>query len=299
MPLSKLILASDQPIDAKLEKDNSYHLGVHMDFFLQNPWLIILVSMIPTAIAYYYFAKRIRDIKVISATPTTKLANSRGYVELVGIQHAWNTNPLLSNLKKTKCTWYSYKIEKRVTRRDSKGRTSSTWRNIESDKSNAPLVFGDGSGYCLIDPEDANVFPIKKRQWYGSYESPGRKSQGMLGAIAEVAMHLGGRRYRFTEWVMLPETYLYAIGNLDDVDASDSTVQFWISSYPDLQHIVKDVRVKVLSGKNVPENKPFILSAKSEEDLIKHNKISAMALLVLTLLLLVLNIYLIKYFYFD
>ena len=261
-------------------------------------FILTLIPAVAALIFYRLYTIRRRDFNVISVTPTTKLSKANGYVEIAGKQHAWNQNPLISHLKKVKCTWYKYEVEVERISHNSKGHTKREWKTVESGQSDAPIVFGDGSGYCLIDTKEAEIVSTIKKQWYGDYESDDRMPKGLIGNIAKfTSMTFGRSRYRFTELLMMPESYLYAIGEMSIAQSGNPIVQDWVHKYPDLRHIVKGETVKVLSGKGLPLDKPFIISGKSEQELLKQKKLSANGYLLLAIGCACLTLYLINIFF--
>lgn len=129
-----------------------------------------------------------RRARAFDDTPTSKVASAaQGYAELQGQGRVLAGTPLLGALSHLPCLWYRYHIERR---RDNK------WEHEESGESDASFILDDGSGICVIDPEGAEVLPVHKDTW----------TQG---------------DYRHTEWRLLANEPLYALGEFHTVGSQD------------------------------------------------------------------------------
>jgi hypothetical protein len=146
----------------------------------------IYVLPIIAVVAFAAWMLSLRRLLVISDTPTSKIASAaQGYVELVGRARPFPGNALLSRYSLLPCVWRRYTIEQRE--RDGK------WHQIESGRSDDSFLLDDGSGLCLIDPENAEV----------------------LTRSTEVSMD--GNDYRCTESLILPNERVYAIGEFSTI----------------------------------------------------------------------------------
>jgi hypothetical protein len=122
----------------------------------------------------------------IGGTPTSRIASAaQGYVELVGRARAHPGGPLLSRFALLPCIWYQYSVEQR--------QGDGKWHKIESGRSDDSFLLDDGSGVCLVDPENAEVLPRR----------------------TEVSTK--GSDYRYTEALILPNERVYAIGEFSTI----------------------------------------------------------------------------------
>ena len=166
-------------------------LGIYVavPLLFSHAWDIhadIYVLSIIAVVAFAAWMLSLRRLLAISDTPPSKIASAaQGYVELVGRALPFPGNALLSRYSLLPCVWRRYTIEQRE--RDGK------WHQIESGRSDDSFLLDDGSGLCLIDPENAEV----------------------LTRSAEVSMD--GNDYRCTESLILPNERVYAIGEFSTI----------------------------------------------------------------------------------
>ncbi|MFK7826353.1 MAG: GIDE domain-containing protein [Oligoflexales bacterium] len=262
---------------------------------IPNQIYIILLVSIPVVFVgatLYIISKRLRDIKAIKETPTSKITNANGYVELAGKQYSWNNNSIISPLQKNKCSWFDYEIEVSDTSISGGFR----WTTIKKGRSCAPIVLGDGSGYCLIDPEGADVVPTRERMWFGTNVDPkqGKQMNNFLGYLATIA---GALIYRFHESVMFSEAHIYAIGQIESTQVDAPKIGAWLSDYPELSYVLKGRTIKILSNKNLPKGRPFIISDKKEQDLLKVKRMNIFVFSLAIFFLIALGLYLTNVFY--
>jgi hypothetical protein len=146
----------------------------------------IYVLPIIAVVAFAAWMLSLRRLLAISDTPPSKIASAaQGYVELVGRALPFPGNALLSRYSRLPCVWRRYTIEQRE--RDGK------WHQIENGRSDDSFLLDDGSGLCLIDPENAEV----------------------LTRSTQVSMD--GNDYRCTESLILPNERVYAIGEFSTI----------------------------------------------------------------------------------
>ncbi|MGE5525677.1 MAG: hypothetical protein ACM3SS_18325 [Rhodospirillaceae bacterium] len=146
-------------------------------------WRYCLAAL--AALSFAGWIASYRRYRQIDDLPTSRIASAaQGYVELYGRTAMLAGTPVMSPLTGLPCCWYRYTIE----RKDS----DNHWKHEESGMSNAQFLLRDGSGECVVSPEGAEVvgLPADKR--------------------------IEGD-YRYTEWLILPDAPLYAIGELRTV----------------------------------------------------------------------------------
>jgi hypothetical protein len=147
----------------------------------------------------YWFLRSVLRARVISDVPTSRIRSApQGYVELIGTGRALQGPPIVSPLSGQRCLWYSYQIEERESYGNSGERG---WKTIERATSDGLFSIEDGTGICIIDPEGAQVIPHVDRRWHGNSREP------LTG------LHVFSRgRYRFREQRLEQDWPLYAIG---------------------------------------------------------------------------------------
>lgn len=143
----------------------------------RNGWLICLSIM--AAISMLAWLSALNRLRAIRDTPTSKVASAaQGYVELIGRGHSFG-DPLISKLRLLPCLWYRYKIELRES--------ENKWKTVDSGESDDSFMLRDGTGECVVDPEQAEILTQHHDQW-----------------------HEGD--YRYTEWKLIEYDSLYVIG---------------------------------------------------------------------------------------
>jgi hypothetical protein len=147
--------------------------------------------------------------------PTSRIRSAaQGFVELEGMAELMKGDPVLSPLTGIECTWYRYKVERRV--RSGKNRH---WRTVHKGTSEALFLLRDDTGLCVIDPDGATVVPHQKLVWFGHSERPAHIPRGNTPWWSQ----LGGGRYRYTEERLLPGYPLYGMGLFRTVGGANET----------------------------------------------------------------------------
>jgi cbb3-type cytochrome oxidase subunit 3 len=141
-------------------------------------WPHALAAMAAVSLAGWVSAYR--RYRKIHDLPSSRIASAaQGYVELIGRSRRLPDAPLVSKITGLPCCWFRYSIERRTAQ--------NRWVRHDRGTSQAPFLLVDDTGECVIEPEGAEVLSTRRQQW----------TQG---------------DYRYTEWLLLPEGRLYAIG---------------------------------------------------------------------------------------
>lgn len=161
--------------------------GFHSNSRIVWLWCLSIMAIL-SLFAWYSVLRRQR---LITGTPTSRIASAaQGYVELIGTgEHG--TTPFFAKYSHLPCLWYRYKVE--VRDRENKWRTEST------GESDAAFIIDDGTGRCVIDPQGAEIICKHKDTW----------------SVAD---------YRYTEWLILANDEVYALGEFKTVGGSTSTL---------------------------------------------------------------------------
>lgn len=153
-------------------------------------WLWCLGAMALLSLFAWYSA--LHRLRMVSGTPTSRIASAaQGYVELIG-QGGPHGNPVMSRYSMLPCLWCRHRLEKRSS--DNKG-----WHTVEHGETSAPFVIDDGTGICVVDPEQAEILTRHKDSW----------TAGDL---------------RYTEWKLLDIDDIYVLGQFKTVGGSNLTV---------------------------------------------------------------------------
>lgn len=159
--------------------------------------------------------------------PTSLIRSaSQGYVELEGSARLMDGLPVISPLTHTDCTWWRFKVEKREQGTNNRTR----WVTVRQGTSTSLFLLDDGTGQCVIDPDDAIVEPAWKRVWRGDTPHPGMQASTSWWQAND---------YRYTEELIQPGEGLYALG--------------WFTSHDPL-HVTPNERVRdtVIAWKTDP-----------------------------------------------
>lgn len=159
--------------------------GLNLAFLLiglrlqsREGWLIAL-SLVAVA-SLFAWAGNFRRYRMINDTPTSRIGSAaQGYVEFVGRAAQHQGFQLASTLTGLPCLWFRYRVE-RVT-------GDGKWEEVDRGVSTDTFLLTDGSGSCVVDPEQAEVLSNHKQVW--------RRDN-----------------YRYTETLLLAGDPLYAIG---------------------------------------------------------------------------------------
>jgi hypothetical protein len=107
-------------------------------------------------ISLWAWAANYQRCRVISDTPTSHIASAaQGYVELYGRAAITSNNLLISPYSHTRCIWYRY----RIYEKEDKG-----WRQVSNHTSDSMIEISDGSGSCVIDPDQAEIISPDRRE---------------------------------------------------------------------------------------------------------------------------------------
>ncbi len=121
-----------------------------------------------------------RRQRLLHDVPTSRIASAaQGYVELNGRIAEFENEALPAKLSHTPCVWYRYLIEVQ--------NSDDEWRTEEFGDSELPFRLDDDTGYCIIDPSGAEITTTHKNVW----------------------VELD---HRYTEYLLLPDDDLYALG---------------------------------------------------------------------------------------
>jgi len=257
----------------------------------------IIVCLIG-AVCFYFGFKQFHKFSLIKDTPTSKIRSmAMGLVEIHGNVEAKET--ILTPFSQVPCVYYEYKIEeyRQHTRRDSDGKTHTTysWDTIASGSRRIPFFAKDDTGEAYVNPKGAEYKVPLKKMFY--------QRRGIFGAIGLIinalsdwdnakssrmdiggwglepiqpgqivwAASVGDRKYY--EYFMEPKENLFLMGTA----ANDSKAP-------------NNVLIK--KGENEPT---FIISNKTEEEVMGSFKWQMWGLLILSGILEVVGVVVMVY----
>lgn len=153
-----------------------------------NVWIGTFVAV--SAISFFAWLSANRRRLAIDDYPTARVASApQGYVELSGTCRIPPGSRPVSRRGRDLAlgigyAWFRYRIDEKTG--------NGKWHTVDSGCSDQDIMLDDGTGQCYIDPGGAEVVTDQKEVWYEG-------------------------DYRHTEWYILPNDRLYAIGQFQTV----------------------------------------------------------------------------------
>ena len=276
----------------------------------ENFWAVFAGCLAITLASLYWAFRFFSRFRTIENIPTSRIRSAaQGYVELQGRGKCLEGPPIIAPLSKKNCTWYSFKVEMESARDDKKN-----WKTIDSGISSELFLIVDETGQCVIDPDGASVRTIHSDTWYGYQKRP-QHGPGYKGGLdmgnyryTERRLHSGDNLYA----IGLFNSVGGAGGTFDtDTDVREIIREWKQDSEEMLQRFDKNrdgqldmqewqaVRNQALAQVMARHNEmktappvnmltrtgdsrwPYILSAVSQEKLVKHYKIYFVLLVAL------------------
>lgn len=99
---------------------------------------------------------------------------AQGYVELQGLAKLMDGELISAPLSGMPCAWYRYRIEHRERSHAAGRRDQNSWRVIDSGVSENLFLLEDATGKCAVDPDGAVVTPSVCNIWFGKTRQPPR-----------------------------------------------------------------------------------------------------------------------------
>ncbi|HSD61315.1 MAG TPA: hypothetical protein VLC55_10725 [Burkholderiales bacterium] len=172
---------------------NALTSGAHLVLLLlainigtREAWLASLSAV--ALISFVAWAGNFRRHRLMADTPTSRIASAaQGYAELQGRAAAHPGAGLLSKLTALPCLWFRYVVERR--------NSEDKWEQVDNGSSDDSFLLRDGTGECVIDPDGAEIVTRHRQKWARD-------------------------DYRYTEWLLLAQDPLYAIGEFSTVSGA-------------------------------------------------------------------------------
>lgn len=193
-------------------------------------WVFIMLWWAVCLYSGWRTCSALHKKRTITGTPTSWLRSAaQGYTELIGRGVHMDGPVLCSPLSGRECLWYRIRTEDRGESVDATGADGFDWVSllhvfskstvrcaVNTHESDDLFYLDDDTGRCVIDPEGAQITPSLSRSWYGNTPVPDR-GPALIGSRI-------GKRYRYTEELLLPGDILYAIGHLQTVGGAGCSV---------------------------------------------------------------------------
>lgn len=140
------------------------------------PWALLVMSVT----SFFAWLGNHRRYRQIHDLPTSKVASAaQGYVELLGRGRLLEGSTVRCPVSLTPCCWYRFTVEEE--------QNDNKWSTVNQGSSIDHFLLVDDTGACVVSPDGAEVITSHHHTW----------REG---------------RMRYSEWLLLPEVPLYAIG---------------------------------------------------------------------------------------
>jgi hypothetical protein len=203
-------------------------------------WIVGVVLIIAAVAGFFYMQATKRELHAMIGTDTLTIpeledlrrisdelgarGGFRKTAEVVGAAHPRPEGPLTSEVSKTPCVWYRYRVERQyehVEYRDGRQHRSKRTEKVAEHTS--------GEGYALIDeqgrtigvapggtkPEGVGQSVDRFEPYRGgdqSFELFGLRLPGFLGGNHDSTIG-----FEYKEWLISPGTRLYILGEVHDI----------------------------------------------------------------------------------
>jgi hypothetical protein len=232
-----------------------------------NPWLTIVHLCLPIAaalICFYYAFNFLKSARSLQDLPVSKIRSAaQGFVELNGYAAPLPDSVITGKLTATPCAWYCYQVEEYDPDLNEQTDLKPGWQVIDKEISNAPFLFRDDTGECVIFPRNAEVLSTKKISFRGHSRAPGLQPTTWWQRLWS-----NNGRYRYTEsrlelYKPLAVTGMFYSYNPKYPPPNDENLE--LSTYLNETNIQQ---VNVLLRNGLQKDQCYILSALSTNMII-------------------------------
>lgn len=247
-------------------------------FSTQGHWievsLFVLFILLPIAsalVCLYFCFKFLKISWRLKNIPISKIRSAaQGYVELYG--NADWLFPMTAALTGTPCVWYHCVIDLLKTIQTDEGQ-QKFWEPIEDQKSTAPFILRDNSGYCILLSEEADIIASHTQVWTGTKRDPTKENvKSFLSTISDFFTEK--LYYRYREYRIEKNDPLYVTGNFLTIESDNPLLK----DQSHLQHYLKTTQkstLNVITAKDLPEKNAFLISSILENKIIRKYQIIA------------------------
>lgn len=172
---------------------------------IDSPEVWPLALLVMSVTSFFAWLGNHRRYRQIHDLPTSKVASAaQGYVELLGRGRLIDNAIIHCPVSHTPCCWYRYTVEEQ--------NNDDKWNTVDEGSSVAHFLLVDDTGACVVSPDGAEVVTSHNKSWRDG-------------------------RMRYSEWLLLPEATLYAIGEFTTQTANAPSVS---EEREDVSHLITD-----------------------------------------------------------
>jgi hypothetical protein len=181
-----------------------------------------IVALLAGGLLYAVWWARRNAAAIAAETPVDVSDLSEGY------RLAWGRTigpDLRAPLTGRACVWWRVQVWQAARQREADGGHRWIWREIASEESDRPLLFGDGRAVAAVWPWGATaVIPSGWSDWRGKDLPPETRDPELRrgGAPAQGIRHDGlgpsGPRFRYVEQIIETDAPIFALGAVEHTD---------------------------------------------------------------------------------
>lgn len=128
--------------------------GLHFN----DPKIWLLTMGLVASIGFFAWASTFKRARSIADIATSRIASAaQGYVELYGRGSIGADNLIRSPFSGIQCIWFRYRVYEK---------TDDSWTEISRNYSQNNFDIQDGTGTCVVDPDNAEVIAPNRRVTY-------------------------------------------------------------------------------------------------------------------------------------
>ncbi len=269
-------------------------------------WMLWGVAVAGGGFCFLYFWRFLRRKRLMEDTPTSRIRSAaQGYIELSGYGRQLQDHTTFGPLTALPCLWYRFRVEKYEKKA---GQDNGSWKVISRGISDQNFVIDDGTGTCIIDPEGAEITPSMVDCWKGDTPNPQAARRSEAAGVPSMILSTGSRYRYTEERLLEDDLlyvlgYHESLGggriSFDHAGAVRDVIATWKQDYQEMlarfdtdgdgsidmrewEHVRTAARqeadrLKVRADTSTTlhmvvrppdRSKPYIISSKTEEDLV-------------------------------
>ncbi|OGS21468.1 MAG: hypothetical protein A2252_07060 [Elusimicrobia bacterium RIFOXYA2_FULL_39_19] len=242
--------------------------------------IISLFFLITGIIVFAVGTNNLKKKKLIEDIPTSKIRSlAMGLVELIG--KTSEICKIISPISKTECVYYMYTAERKVATKD-----GYRWEEFRTIKSDLPFYLEDDTGKILVDPRNVcfdycyrfidytNGGNTRYKEWY----ILNKEEAFLIGTAEKSNDFLQQSKNDFVETIKKLKNNKQELMKYDTNKDGQIDIQEWDCAVDNISNELEQKQMEALSLDPLADvvikkgsfNDTFIISEKSQKDIISH-----------------------------